>query len=290
VIQKWPGRTHEINNKVPSALVYQGRSPNDVKEWGFRCLRSERKKEWFKQWLDPERIERFRERALDNNPPTLEEVRKYYRDYLACLYKHVSTEIRKFIGRWDGKRVQFIFSLPSTLTKPAIVQELRELVIEAGFGEGGHRHTVEFGLTEPEAAAVYTIKDTSVDMRIGEIMLVCDAGGGTTDLAILESVSDEEGRPELRELTVAEGRAIGSTDIDSAFEDLVDERLELITPPLDDRIPWTMMQGAEFLGWKCAFGQSGEMPRTIAIKVPMVDSSYDSREAGIQRGKMLFTQ
>ena len=66
-------------------------------------------------------------------------------------------------------------------------------------------------------------------------MLVCDAGGGTTDLAILEIVRHHKGSIELQELTVVEGQNVGSTNIDIAFEKMVEERLESCTPSSTNR-------------------------------------------------------
>ena len=125
----------------------------------------------------------------------LSEVRKWYRDYLTCLYGHLSTSIQATTGKWAAKHVEFVLSLPCTFQKPSISQALLELAKQAGFGQGGPQHTVSIGLTEPEAAAVYTMKDTAIDFKAEDIVLICDAGGGTTDLACLEVVGVDEGQP-----------------------------------------------------------------------------------------------
>lgn len=65
-------------------------------------------------------------------------------------------------------------------------------------------------------------------------MRVCDAGGGTTDLAILESVGDDNGLTELQELAVVEGQDIGSTNIDVAFQKMVEKRLKTSSLNLED--------------------------------------------------------
>ena len=110
---------------------------------------------------------------------------------MVCLYKHISRTIQRTSGRWGAKRIEFVFSLPCTFNKLSIPRDILDLVVEAGFEGGGAQHKVQIGLTEPEAAAVYTLKATAIPYQVGEIVLVCDAGGGTTDLAILEIVGHQ---------------------------------------------------------------------------------------------------
>ena len=122
-------------------------------------------------------------------------------------------------------------------------------------------------------------------------MLVYDAGGGTTDLACLEVVGVDDGQPELRELTVVDGQNIGATNVDVAFEKMVEERLEKVEPKLDNRTAWTMMHEPDFAGWKCNFGQEdNKIFNSFPITVPMIESNFSHRGARIRDGKMHFSQ
>lgn len=292
-VQTWPGKTGEICNKAPTTLLYSAAAalPQNrrVKQWGFLCQHDDGKKEWFKRFLDPEKLKKLK--VIDDDLPELSDVRKWYKDYMTCLYTHLSDKIQTWTGRWEAKRVEFVFSLPSTFITPQLSEDLRSLLVQAGFESGGVGHSFSIGLTEPEAAAVYTVKESAVDIQIGEVLLVCDAGGGTTDFALLESVGTEDGLPELRELIVVEGQDIGSTNIDVAFEHMVEGRLSKIQPKLDDRTAWTMMHQADYLGWKCAFGQEDNKDLdTFAVAVPKVSSNYNHKGAAIKKGKMHFSQ
>ena len=294
VIQGWPGKPGESHNKVPSTILYLPTSPF-VKDWGFLCQHSDGKKEWFKQYLDPERLQPIASmehgRTSPHDLPAFSEVRKWFKDYMACLYKHISTTIQSKTGRWGSKRIDFLFSLPCTFNKPSIPRDIRDLVTEAGFGAGGAQHKVDIGLTEPEAAAVYTLKDTALEYQVGDIVLVCDAGGGTTDLAILEIIGHQNGRLELRELTVVEGQNVGSTNIDIAFELMVEERLKSVHPKLDEQTAWSMMHGAEYTACKCSFGEVDNLGLgTFAVKVPAVGTDFNYESARIKDGKMRFSQ
>ena len=294
VIQGWPGKPGESHNKVPSTIFYPPGNPFS-KDWGFQCQHADGKKEWFKRYLDPERLQSIASmrqgQTGSQDLPAFPEVRKWFKDYMTCLYKHISTTIQNTTGRWGAKRIEFVFSLPCTFNKLSIPRDIRDLVSEAGFGGGGAQHKVDIGLTEPEAAAVYTLKDTAIAYQVGEIVLVCDAGGGTTDLAILEIVGHHNGRMELRELTVVEGQNVGSTNIDIAFEKMVEERLKFVYPKLDEQTAWSMMHGAEYIAWKCSFGELDSLGLgTFAVTVPTVGTDFNYESARIKNGKMRFSQ
>ena len=274
-----------------------------MKNWGFKSQNDEGTKEWFKQSLDPERIIRLKETARKRQAeggigalqvhyiPDHDEVKQYYKDYMHCLYTHLSEVIQEKTGNWKSQRVEFIFSLPCTFQNHGIGRSLLTLIKEAGFGTGGERHTVDVGLTEPEAAAVFTIRESAVGFRAGTTILVCDAGGGTTDLALLQSVTKDDEVPELEALNVVEGKNVGSTNIDTSFEKLVETRLSAVTPALRDDTAWSMMHSPEFLAWKCAFGQDDSQYYTsFQIPVPRVDSDFNHHGARIKDGKMHLSQ
>ena len=294
VVQRWPGKPGELHNKVPSTIFYPPAEPF-VADWGFLCQHTDGKKEWFKPFLDPERLQSIASmgqgQGSSQDLPAFSEVRKWFKDYIICLYKHISTTIQSTTGRWEGKRIEFLFSLPCTFNKLSIPRDIRDLVVQAGFEGGGAQHKVDIGLTEPEAAAVYTLKDTAIPYQVGEIVLVCDAGGGTTDLAILEIVRHRKGRMELKELTVVEGQNVGSTTIDIAFEKMVEERLEFVHPKLDEQTAWSMMHGAEYIAWKCNFGEPDSLGLgTFAVTVPRVGTDFNDDSARIRNGKMHFSR
>ena len=209
---------------------------------------------------------------------------------MQCLYTHLSDQIQGKTGSWQAKRVEFIFSLPCTFREPTIARSLLALVKEAGFGTGGSWHTIEAGLTEPEAAAVFTIKESAITFRAGTTILVCDAGGGTTDLTILENVTEEESEPELESLSTVEGRDVGSTNIDVAFERLVEDRLTTVLPALPENTAWSMMHSSEFLFYKCTFGQDEGRLFNRSVPVPYLTDGFNHAQANIVNGRMTFSE
>ena len=302
VIQKWPGRNREINNKVPTSISYwsEGVAKDDIKDWGFGAQHVYGAREWFKRYLDPACIERTRDTVRksrggtepvgEREVPSHDEVKKWFRDYLRRLYSHISQEIQGKTGSWVGRRVEFFFSLPCTFQRQSITKSILDLIKEAGFGSEGDKHTVELGLSEPEAAAVFTIGQTAIDFKPGMTALVCDAGGGTTDLAVLRLVSKDDDPPELEALVIAEGKNVGSTNVDLAFESMVEKRLSTLKIPLPDNVAWCMMHSSDYLAWKCLLGQDDVADITdFPVPVPDVQEDFESVHASIVRGKMRFT-
>lgn len=285
-IQRWPGKPHETNRKVPSVLHYPATGGNP--EWGFPCQYQEHKEEWFKRYLDFQYLEGLRAEAPNAGLPTVVEVKKWYRDYMRALFNYISRFLQEQMGVWTMLHVEFVFSLPTTFGSQEITTNLRELLLEAGFGRGFH--TLEFGLTESQASAVDAAKDSSKTFAGGDVLLVCDAGGGTTDVALLEQTSLQGGMPELRELTNVPGIDVGSTNIDLAFEKLVESRLQASGLNLNRNTSWTMMHSPDFQMWKCSFGElsSQDTPRFL-VQVPLLNEAVSNRQAGIERGKMAFT-
>jgi len=43
-------------------------------------------------------------------------------------------------------------------------------------------------IKEPEAAALYTLSSFDHSFKVGDSFVVCDAGGGTVDLQVLEKL------------------------------------------------------------------------------------------------------
>ncbi|KAK6614530.1 hsp70 family chaperone [Botrytis cinerea] len=275
-IQRWPEQTHDLR-KVPSIIHYDAENSHKP-EWGFSCQHSEDKKEWFKRYLDLEVLRREKRSSPNETHPTYEQVKKWYTDYMKCLYTYISQILQMKMGIWDNKRVEFLFSTPTTFQSQGITTTLRELLLNAGFGKSGN-HTVIFSLTEPQASAVDAVKDSAISVATGDVIVVCDAGGATTDVAVMEyrSISRSE-IPELRELVSVEGINVGFGGTSTRAHDFHEDTA------------WSMMHLDGFQQWKHNFGYETDGVPVFKIPVPGI-SKYESHvDAGIECGKMCFTQ
>ncbi|HEX8336004.1 MAG TPA: Hsp70 family protein [Pyrinomonadaceae bacterium] len=113
------------------------------------------------------------------------------------------------------------------LTVPASFdEEARELTVRAAEAAGLTRVTL---LEEPQAA-FYAWIDAQGDawrkrVRVGDLILVCDVGGGTTDFSLI-TVSEEEGELALKRVAVGEHILLGGDNMDLALARLLQQRLE----------------------------------------------------------------
>jgi hypothetical protein len=155
-------------------------APGGDPEWGYICEYNDNKKDWFKRYLDLGRLEQLRALHPAEPLPTSNDVETWYRDFMGCLYTYISQVLQDQMGvrEWECQHVEFLFSLPTTFRSQAISTNIRRLIEEAGFGRG--RHSVQFGLAEPQASAVDAAKYSSKTFVGGDVILVVDAGGGTT--------------------------------------------------------------------------------------------------------------
>ena len=100
-----------------------------------------------------------------------------YRHFLTWLYQAVQQEINADLKKngpcsWTDAHIDFIFSVPATWnrideTLERVASKLEKVAKIAGFGKtAGHRMYV--GLTEPEAAAAYSLVVSPPESQVSE--------------------------------------------------------------------------------------------------------------------------
>jgi molecular chaperone DnaK (HSP70) len=247
--------------------------------------------------LDPD-ILRAAQEADPAHTPSQSDVERWTEDYLHQLYSHVDTRLSGDLPSsksWQTAKIDFVFSVPTTWS-PEVVANFKRIALSAGWG-ACRAHSLKIGLTEAEAAAVYVASEARAMFEEGDVVLMCDAGGGTTDLSILRVTGAQRGVPSLEQMVVVKGQTIGSTQIDQAFEDLALDRLgqadathalqNLKGEPLDHgAAAWHMAKSAQFQDAKCYFGSSDDV--NFGVTIPNVSDTYDSHAHNIQGGKLLM--
>ncbi|RFU33131.1 hypothetical protein B7463_g3151, partial [Scytalidium lignicola] len=277
VIKIWPGKGGSAS-KVPTELDYKG---GKLQKWGFLCPDDIEPgvvhREWFKRYLDPAKLAKEQQENPNTAPESMTEVKKWLEG-----------------SSWNDSKIEFLFSLPTTWTSPSLIEEFRTIIRGAGYGSGGIKHTVEIGLTEAEAAAVYTAKNQTASYKEGDVMLVCDAGGGTTDVSILKTNAIHSASPGLKQLVPVQGASIGSTDIDSSFEKVVIERLDFMYPSQTAKnrgLAFSAIKSESFLTHKYGFGDPAyEDLRELSFKLPGIPPEVTHTPVGIQNGKLILTR
>lgn len=112
------------------------------------------------------------------------------------------------------------------LTVPASFDAVaRDLTVRAASEAGFARvHLLE----EPQAALYAWVhgagEEWRRDLRVGDVLLVCDVGGGTTDFSVVLA-DEEEGRLALRRVAVGDHLLLGGDNMDLALAFAVRDRL-----------------------------------------------------------------
>src|SRR6266478_7403446 len=129
---------------------------------------------------------------------------------------------------WDLSEGEIVVTVPASFDEVA-----RSLTAEAAKAAGLEDVTL---LEEPQAAFYAWMAQTGRDWRNliadGDIVLVCDVGGGTADFSLI-AVTDVEGRLELERVSVGEHILLGGDNMDLALAYALHAKLEAAGKRLD---------------------------------------------------------
>jgi hypothetical protein len=162
---------------------------------------------------------------------------------------------------WDSGEVEEQLGLAEQdvlITVPASFdEEARELTRRAA-EEAGYQHVT---LLEEPQAAFYAWLESQGDawrqrIKVGDLVLVCDIGGGTTDFSLI-LVTEEDGDLTLKRVAVGDHILLGGDNMDLALARLLQQRLETA----GNRIDIWQLQG---LWHQCRIAKEKlfESPRT----------------------------
>ena len=147
---------------------------------------------------------------------------------------------------WDQTYPEAPFAQQDvTVTIPASFDPAaRELTVEAAKAAGYQNLTL---LEEPQAALYNWIQHSGGkwrrDVQPGDVILVIDVGGGTSDFSLI-AVLEHEGTLELHRIAVGEHILLGGDNMDLTLAHLVARKLAAAGTTLD---PWQMRA----LGYAC---------------------------------------
>lgn len=227
IIKTWPGGNGISSDKVPTEISYTqplGSTSNSVIRWGFQFRPEERRLRCIKLFLDrnqniPSYVSRQETAAqLGAAGKTVVDA---VSDYLTQIHKHtMQTLTRRYGERFiKDTKVEFVLTCPAVWSDAA----KNATLVAAERAGMGSKEQLQM-ISEPEAAAVYTIKAMqSHHLTIGDNIVVCDAGGGTVDLIAYEIISLKPLRVE--ESAVGTGGLCGSALLNYRFEEHVKTQL-----------------------------------------------------------------
>ncbi|KAF7554297.1 hypothetical protein G7Z17_g3034 [Cylindrodendrum hubeiense] len=302
VINDWPGSGDRGERKVPTTLIYN--ADGSLNSWGFMCgdddhddsVTGRTRREFFKIFIDEDTLAAALQQGLSSAPKSVAEAQGFLVDYLQQIYAHVKESIEIQIGKrhtggWKDMAVKFLFSVPTTWTNMAIINIFKGIIRDAGYGTEGPKHTAEIDLTEAEAASVATLKTSAVNFTVGSLFLTVDAGGGTTDLALMRIKSNDTASPQMSQVAAVRGVGIGSSLIDRAFIRLVAQRL---AEHPDEKLPADfaarISRNHHFKTVKHKFGEKVYMQNNFKIQLEGVAYDFNHTGLRIEGGRMVFTK
>ena len=151
------------------------------------------------------------------------------RSYLAHL-KEAFLYAERGAGRdWSLEDGQIVLTVPASFDEVA-----RSLTAEAAEAAGLGQVTL---LEEPQAAFYAWIAATGKDWRSqvspGDIVLVCDVGGGTADFSLI-AVAEQGGELGLERISVGEHILLGGDNMDLALAYMLRAKIEAEGKSIDD--------------------------------------------------------
>lgn len=163
-------------NTSSTSLSDSSKPPQAIK-WGFQFKPEETRLRCIKLFLD-------KNHKLPHFVSPLEtaaQLRKYEKtvmeavtDYLSQIHKHTMETLTKRYGEtfMSMTKVQFVLTVPAVWSDSAKDATLKAAE-KAGMGKKGDLKLI----SEPEAAAVYTLKAIQPNhLTVGDNFVVCDAG------------------------------------------------------------------------------------------------------------------
>ncbi|GAB1312952.1 Heat shock 70 kDa protein 12A [Madurella fahalii] len=229
IIKTWPGGNGITSDKVPTEISYDlpaGAAPGTAPtvKWGFQFKPEESRLRCIKLFLDRSQKLPFYVSPLE----TAAQLKRFKKtvvdavsDYLTQIYKHTMDTLTRRYGEsfMASTKVDFVLTCPAVWSDAAKNTTL-QAAERAGMGSQSQIQMI----SEPEAAAVYTLKAIQPNnLKIGDNFIVCDGGGGTVDLIAYKIVSLKPIRVE--ESAVGTGGLCGSAFLNYRFEEHVKTRL-----------------------------------------------------------------
>ncbi len=204
-------------------------------------------------------------------------------DYLTQIYQHTMNTLTKRYGEsfMAITKIEFVLTVPAVWSDAA-----KNATLQAAERAGmGNRHEVRL-ISEPEAAAVYTLKAIQPNhLKIGDNFIVCDAGGGTVDLISYQITQLSPLRVE--ESAVGTGGLCGSSFLNYRFEDHIRSRLGVERyEQMKEKKPRTWQMGLKNFEEFVKRNFNEDDPQDFNVPFPGLP---DDEEAGLDSGFLIMT-
>lgn len=177
-----------------------------------------------------------------------------YLEYLRQAWDYEQQQLGSNLSLSDQ---EILLTVPASFDMAA-----RDLTMKAAELAGLHNVTL---LEEPQAAFYSWIESQGETWRkqvtVGDLILVCDVGGGTTDFSLI-AVSEEKGELVLNRVAVGEHILLGGDNMDLALARLLQLRLQERGTKIDN---WQLQS----LWYRCRIAKERLLSDTNLDKEPV---------------------
>ncbi|KIL94945.1 hypothetical protein FAVG1_01876 [Fusarium avenaceum] len=233
LVTSWDSELNHCSDveKAPTQLFYDNDKDTT---WGYSVPADKDALKWFKLLLlDTADIpaEMLSSSQLRKARDLLGGIKKDPVDVIACFLRKVWNHAIDSISRSVGvellqqSRFHVVITLPA-IWPPYAQQRMKQAATVSGILDTRScgETTLRF-ISEPEAAALATIKDLSKrsTIKIGDTMVICDAGGGTVDL--ISYVVESTAPFIVKECVKGDGGLCGGVFLDERFLELIKSKV-----------------------------------------------------------------
>ncbi|KAI9013758.1 hypothetical protein CLU79DRAFT_708537, partial [Phycomyces nitens] len=234
-ITTWPRAGGSTYVKVPTVSLY-ARDSKKIIAWGYDAIRKAESIDNKDILVDKFKLLLDKDIPLISLPHKMEPV-DVISDYLSEFSTHIHNCFKHKFGKiYDKSKFRYWITVPAMWDDDAKAV-MREACIRSDIIARYDNPDRLMLTSEPEAAALYC-KSMSDRFKItaGKQFLICDAGGGTVDLIVFESIQSKE-LMKLKEITTGQGRSCGSIFLDDNIRDIFKKRFgdlaEINKPTID---------------------------------------------------------
>ncbi len=179
-----------------------------------------------KSWLVHPGVDRTGRLLPWQAPPDVERVSPV--EASAAYLRHLRAAFARGPGRGTEAAAEAVLAVPASFDAAA-----RELTLQAARQAGWEDVTL---LEEPQAA-LYAWLEAMGDrfrkqLKVGDVILVVDVGGGTTDLSLI-AVTEQDGEVQLTRIAVGDHILLGGDNMDLALAHALQQDLAAGGTPLD---------------------------------------------------------
>ena len=221
LVTEWPGlSSNAANEKVPSRVSYD---PDGAVKYGNEIRHNHKfdVHSCMKLKLDQNTTDLARELEdlhFGANGHSRHDVVALCASYLSRLRADAEESMRQRYGSktYGSVRKELVVTVPAVWSERA-----KDLTMKA-LERSGWQPDKSTLVTEPEAAAMFTLKQmmegpSRSEFDVGNTFIICDAGGGTVDS--ISYTIKQKSPLRIQEATVGSGDKCGATFLDKAFLD-----------------------------------------------------------------------